>query len=155
MASLYSINAFQVLGPLSFSSVRGQILILHFSYLSTLTLSLYIFNLFALPFLDGSHFLSALLDYLGSSHEQVSQSSLDEYDVELGDRRDNYSPVRTSRAPTTALVRRVRPYSHVLHVWTWRWRRHIRRRKATIERAIRYATIALMCITGVGMIWHS
>ncbi|OCB90702.1 hypothetical protein A7U60_g2064 [Sanghuangporus baumii] len=126
-----------------------------FSYLSTLSFSLYIFNLFPLPSLDGSHFLSALLDYLGSSRDQNSDESgfTEDYDIELGDRRNHYVPLRARQAGTTALVRWIHDYSQALHIWTWGWRRRIRRRKATIERAFKYATIALMCVTVVGMAW--
>ncbi|KAL5504961.1 hypothetical protein ACEPAH_7624 [Sanghuangporus vaninii] len=126
-----------------------------FSYLSTLSFSLYIFNLFPLPFLDGSHFLSALLDYLGSSPDQSSYESgfTEDYDIELGDRRDHYVPPRARQAGTTVLVRWIHDYSQALHIWTWSWRRRIRRRKATIERALKYASIALMCVTVVGMAW--
>ncbi|KAL5483502.1 hypothetical protein ACEPAI_8734 [Sanghuangporus weigelae] len=128
-----------------------------FSYLSTLSLSLYIFNLFPLPFLDGSHFLSALLDYLGNSRDQTSYESgfTEDYDIELGDGRDNYVPPRVRQAATTTLVRWIHDRSQALHIWTRSWRRRIRRRKATIERVVRYATIALMCVTVVGMAWPS
>ncbi|KAL5521099.1 hypothetical protein ACEPAG_9021 [Sanghuangporus baumii] len=128
-----------------------------FSYLSTLSLSLYIFNLFPLPFLDGSHFLSALLDYLGNSRDQASYESgfTEDYDIELGDRRDNYAAPHARPAATTSLVRWIHDCSQALHIWTWSWRRRIRRRKATIERAFKYATISLMCVTVIGMAWRS
>jgi S2P endopeptidase len=49
-----------------------------FSYLQTITLSLYLFNLLPLPFLDGSQLLSILLLYMCTTEAQGSSNVVDE-----------------------------------------------------------------------------
>ncbi|EJD07925.1 uncharacterized protein FOMMEDRAFT_144109 [Fomitiporia mediterranea MF3/22] len=130
---------------------------LFFSYLSTLSFSLYIFNLFALPFLDGSHFLSALIDLCGSTRANES-SLLDAYtaddrpefshDIELGVASENSDNDFIMRRTGT----RIR-FSSSLATLISKWRRRIRRRKDRIERVVKSVTIGLMCFALVGMIW--
>ncbi|EKM53148.1 uncharacterized protein PHACADRAFT_210853 [Phanerochaete carnosa HHB-10118-sp] len=67
-----------------------------FSYISTLTMSLYLFNLLPLPYLDGSQLLDALADLVihGSSDRPSG-------DVELGETQRSASPGASK--------------------WRWRW----------------------------------
>ncbi|THH07642.1 hypothetical protein EW145_g3246 [Phellinidium pouzarii] len=120
---------------------------LFFEYLSTLSLSLYIFNLFALPFLDGSQFLSALLDYVGASRGafDLEHDAEGEHDIESG---LGLSSPGTRTAPFSR-SRSLGPGSSFL----WRCRLEVCRRKANIERSITHITIALMCAGMSGMVW--
>ncbi len=54
------------------------------SYLLTLTLSLYLFNLLPLPFLDGSQLLDAFLDSLTSKNTATSRNDIAIRDMEAG-----------------------------------------------------------------------
>ena len=135
-------------------------------YLSTLTLSLYVFNLFCLPFLDGSLFFSAILDSVGGgSREPVPRESIleladvvrtdssgvtedrtDDPDLEPG-----YDYVYDGEAKTPApRPRRKRLFgTDVKRVW----RRRMRMWKPSVERGVRYLTMGLMCACVVGMAW--
>lgn len=106
-----------------------QLLLTHYNrYLNTLNLSLYIFNLFALPFLDGSHLFSAMLDLLqprGGSYE--NDIPLDAMaDAELGSFESKSG--REARSGRN-------------------WRKWLWKRRTKIERAVKYTTIALMILT--------
>lgn len=54
------------------------------SYLLTLTLSLYLFNLLPLPFLDGSQLLDSFLDSSTSKNTAASRSDIVMRDMEAG-----------------------------------------------------------------------
>ncbi|KAI5117126.1 hypothetical protein M0805_007973 [Coniferiporia weirii] len=125
---------------------------LFFEYLSTLSFSLYIFNLFALPFLDGSHFLSALLDYIGTTRELPQGTERGYDDIELGIQEDGLGPRGPGSNTTGPPVRFSRPPSSGLGIpFVRRCRLGVRRHKAGIERVVRYVTIALMCASIIGM----
>jgi len=147
---------------------------LFFEYLATLSLSLYLFNLFCLPFLDGSLFFSALLDSIGGAREPDEDMSPD---VELShrsdrwlqrDSEDRYSldselesgtielprgytsppPLQYSNAPHSA-----HKVIHILWRAVRRCRWEIRYRKGTIELVVRVATIGLISFVIMGMVW--
>ncbi|KAH8109491.1 hypothetical protein DFH11DRAFT_1627687 [Phellopilus nigrolimitatus] len=131
---------------------------LFFEYLSTLSLSLYIFNLFALPFLDGAYFLSELLDYMGASRDTVGLA----LDVENGpsDSDSSFTAHTAYAAPSSSTtgepnfgLRFAHPRLLRAEGRLWTWRRIIRGRKVGIERGLRYVTIGLMGVAVFGMAW--
>lgn len=132
-----------------------------YSYLATISLALYVFNLYALPFLDGFHFLHALLDLIGQTRstgrdldmlEEGNEADTDLFDFEVGSGRVGSLWRRPSDMRNNASLRSViwAVYSAVMQIRNW-----VRRRKTKIETTIRYSTITLMFISSVGMIWSS
>lgn len=113
-----------------------------FSYLLTLNLSLFIFNLLCLPFLDGSQLLSAVLDLISELAEPSSEGTLgiedqDGFAINLEAGSHRWS---SARSPSHRFldVRR-----NEAGVFFSRW---IRRRKRDIERTAMVATLSLMGI---------
>lgn len=97
-------------------------------YLNTLSLSLYIFNLFSLPFLDGSQLFSAILDLLqpgGGSYE---------YDIPLDAMTDAELGSFDFKSGGEPRSRR-------------NWRNWLWKRRTKVERAVKYTTIVLMILT--------
>lgn len=142
------------------------------SYLATLSLSLYLFNLFCLPFLDGSLFFSSLLDFIGGAREPDEGMS----PVELGDQSDHWletdsegrhsfdndlesGPVElTGRYASSPLHNSGYPRGvhwalrAILHfVRRCRW--EIRSRKRSIELVVRTGTIGLIAFVILGLVW--
>ena len=95
-------------------------------YLSTLSLSLFFFNLLVLPSLDGSQFFSTILAYLSEYYNHDDGISLDIEAYGLPDNTLNSQMNRT--------------------------RRFLRRWKGSIERGMRYITIGLCSISLVGLL---
>ena len=95
-------------------------------YLSTLSLSLFFFNLLVLPSLDGSQFFSTILAYLSEYHNHDDGIPLD---IEAYGLPDNTLNSQMSRT-----------------------RRFLRRWKGSIERGTRYLTIGLCSISLVGLL---
>lgn len=142
------------------------------SYLATLSMSLYLFNLFCLPFLDGSLFFSALLDSIGGarkpnenmspvelsdqSHRWLEEESEAEHllDGDLESGSVEFSG-RFSSPPLHGSS-----YRHGVHgvfrtvsYSVGRCRRMIRSRKHFIESVVRVGTIALIGFIIMGMVW--
>ena len=104
-------------------------------YLSTLSFSLYVFNLFALPFLDGAHLFSALIDLMQPKDE------LGDDNIPLGVLSDiELDPVTSSS--------RVR-YSHT------NWKSWVWKRRTQLERFVKYYTIALIALTTMRIIFFA
>ncbi|KLO18240.1 hypothetical protein SCHPADRAFT_126284 [Schizopora paradoxa] len=143
---------------------------LFFNYLATLSLSLYLFNLFCLPFLDGSHFFSALLDFIGGAREPGEatspieldgQSNLwlhrnieqpDSLDLELGSTeftsRLSFSSSRHAKTPRFAYWT-----LRAISKFALRCRWQIRSRKRSIELVVRTSTIGLIAFVILGLVW--
>jgi S2P endopeptidase len=102
------------------------------SYVSTLTLSLYLFNLLPLPFLDGAQLLDALSELLFvsvSSSSARSSASQDGLDVESGDAS--------------------RPRVHTVGKERWdAW-------YARIRRGVQIGLLGVLVVCGVGAVWRS
>lgn len=140
---------------------------LFFEYLATLSLSLYLFNLFCLPFLDGSLFFSALLDSIGGAREPDESMS----PIELSDPSDHwlegeyegrYSLDTDLESGSDELTRRYSPpplhnnsrgLLHTISHSARRFRWGIRSRKRTIEFVVRVGTIGLIGFVILGMVW--
>lgn len=127
-------------------------------YTSTISLSLYIFNLLALPFLDGSQFLHVLLDFVhgrrsidtraGDGVELVTHNVDLEPDLEPG-LGDDFEE-RSSRDMTwsgSLVEHRSRRHG----VWSHRWRPTIT--ALTVERSIKHVTSVLSALVVLGTFW--
>lgn len=69
------------------------------------TLSLYLFNLLPLPFLDGAQFLDGLLDLTLMSSQQLSAEGFDLEALERGDRLNNGRRLRRSTSGISKVIR--------------------------------------------------
>lgn len=117
-------------------------------YISTLSLSLYFFNLLALPFLDGSQVLGAMLDWVCCDPSRTDSSidaiPLDDLvyisgidDIEHG-----------GSTPSKSLKQR---HSSFAIQTLERWQRWIRRRRVDVERSVYALTSMLLFGAVVGM----
>lgn len=112
-----------------------------YRYLATISLSLYIFNLFALPFLDGSQFLSATLDFIGGSGDRDDDDDVGmNLDIEAGTR------MHLSRNRNRGSLATLGHSISVIRI-------RVRRRKSFIERTVKFSTASLMVVAASGMVW--
>ena len=90
--------------------------------------------------MDGSQFLSALLDLIGDTSNLGEDDSIDLAGLESG-AHSRRRPLRDSLLllPLGASITRFR-------YW-------VRRKKALIERTMRNGTILLMSVAAIGMVW--
>ena len=88
MVTIYLGHCIQV--RLSSSTAIVPLIQPYFSYVATLSLSLFLFNLLPLPFLDGSQLLDALADLL-SAHASQRAMTAALADAELGEPRSEGS----------------------------------------------------------------
>ncbi|KLO18242.1 hypothetical protein SCHPADRAFT_936315 [Schizopora paradoxa] len=158
-------SRFMPIGLLGFVS-------LFFDYLATLSLSLYLFNLFCLPLLDGSHFFSALLDFIGGAREfREARSPIElngesdlwldqniEHPYSLEDDLESGSTELTSRLLSSSPRRAKTPhFAHwilrAISNFALRCRWQIRSRKRTIEFVVRTGTIGLIAFVILGLVW--